>query len=119
MAAQVHLFKPGASVTCTAGADVTGGQLVEISGDREVSPAAAGSAKVFGVAATDAKADDAVLVLRGGIIPLVASAAVAAGARVKAAADGKAVTVGAGEAGIGLAVTAASGAGKSFQVALD
>lgn len=119
MADHIHLFKPGAAVTCTASADVTGGRLVEISGARTVAPASADSAKVFGAAAQDTKSGGDVLVLRGGVQELVASAAISAGARIKAAATGKVVTVGAGEAGIGLAITAASAADALIQVALD
>ena len=115
----IHLFAPGQSVTCVASADMTGGRLVEITGPRAVAHAAANSAKVFGTAATDAKSGDDVLVLRGGVQNLVASAEIVAGARVKPAADGKTVTVGAGEAGIGLALTAAAAADALLQVALD
>jgi hypothetical protein len=119
MADHIHLFKPGAAVTCAASADVTGGRLVEISGDREVQHAAAASAKVFGTAARDVKSGDDVLVLRGGIQELVASAAITVGARVAAAADGKVATVGADEPSVGLAVTAAAAADDLIQIALD
>lgn len=119
MADHIHLFKPGASVTCTASADVTGQRLVEITGARTVAHAAADSVKVFGAAARDTKSGEDVLVLRGGVQNLVASAAIAAGARIKAAASGKVVTVGAGEAGIGLALTAAAAADALIQIALD
>lgn len=119
MADHIHLFTPGASVTCTASADITGGRLVEISGARTVAHAAADSVKVFGVAAQDTKSGEDVLVLRGGVQNLVASAAIVAGARIKPAADGKVVTVSAGEAGIGLALTAAGAADALIQIALD
>lgn len=119
MADHIHLFKPGASVTFAASADVIGGRLVEVSGARTVAPAAADSVKVVGAAAQDAKNGADVLVLRGGVQNLVASAAIVAGARVKAAAGGKVVTVGAGEAGIGLALTAAGAADVLIQIALD
>lgn len=115
----IHLFVPGAAVTCRAGSDVIGGRLVEITGAREVGHAAAGSAKVFGVAARDTKEGDDVLVLRGGVQDLIASAGIVAGARVKAAASGKVVTVGAGEAGLGLAITDASAADAQLSIALD
>ncbi|PFG19867.1 capsid cement protein [Serinibacter salmoneus] len=117
MASHIHMFKPGAAVTCAAGADITGGQVVAISGDREVSPAGAASTAVFGVAATDVKDGEDVLVLRGGVQELVASAAIAAGARVAAAAGGKVAT--ATENTIGLAITAASAADDKLQIALD
>lgn len=119
MADHIHLFKPGASVTFAASADIVGGRLVDVSGARTVAPAAADSVKVVGAAAQDTKTGGDVLVLRGGVQNLVASAAITAGARVKAAADGKVVTVGAGEAGIGLALTAAGAADALIQIALD
>lgn len=119
MGSHIHYFKPGESITCETTADVIGGRLVEISGVRRVAHAAADSVKVFGAAANDTKTGDDVLVLRGGVQKLVASAAIVAGARVKAAAAGKVVTVGAGETGIGLAISAASAADQLIQIALD
>jgi len=89
MAGHVHLFDPGDPVTFTAEADVTGGQLVIITGDREVSPATAKSPAWVGVAAFDAKAGEKVTVLKGGVHRLTASGAITAGATVVAAADGK------------------------------
>ena len=119
MPSHIHLFNPGASVTCEATADVIGGRLVEITGPRRVAHASAGSVKVFGAAATDAKSGDDLLVLRGGVQKLVASAAITASARVKAAADGKVVTVAAGENGLGLAISTATAADQLIQIALD
>ncbi len=119
MSSHIHLFEPGAKITCEVTADVTGGRLVEITGARKVAHAQADSVKVFGTAATDTKSGGDVLVLRGGVQKLVASAAIVAGARVKAAAGGKVVTVGAGEAGIGLAISAATAADQLIQIALD
>lgn len=119
MADHIHLFKPGAAVTFEASADVIGGRLVEVTGARAVANASADSVKTVGAAAQDTKSGEDVLVLRGGIQNLVASAAIVAGARVKPAAAGKVVTVGAGEAGIGLALTAAGAADALLQVALD
>ncbi len=119
MADHIHLFEPGAKITCVAGADVIGGRLVEISGPREVSPAAASSTKVFGAAARDAKDGEDVLVLRGGVQNLVASAAITAGTRIKAAAGGKVQAVAAGETGNGLALTTTTAADQLVQVALD
>lgn len=119
MADHIHMFKPGAAVTCAASADVIGGRLVDISGPRTVANAAADSVKVFGAAAQDTKSGEDVLVLRGGVQKLVASAAITAGARVKPAATGKVVTVGAGEAGIGLALTTVTAADQLIQIALD
>ncbi|WZH36246.1 MAG: DUF2190 family protein [Microbacterium enclense] len=119
MTTHIHTFAPGASITCTASADVIGGRLVEITGPRAVAHTQAGSVKTFGAAGTDAKAGDDVLVLRGGVQKLVAGAAIAAGTRIKPAAAGKAVAVAAGENGIGLTITTTTAADQLIHVALD
>lgn len=89
MASQVHLFTPGASVTFTAAVDITGGQLVAVTGNRTVSPATAKTAAWIGSAAFDAKAGEKVTVLPGGVQRILASGAIAAGALVVAAGAGK------------------------------
>jgi hypothetical protein len=119
MADHIHLFEPGAKVTFAVSTAVIGGRLVEVSGPRTVAPAAADSAKVVGAAAQDTAVGDDVLVLRGGVQKLVCSAAITAGSRIKAAAAGKVVTVGAGERGNGLALTTTTAADQLVQVALD
>jgi hypothetical protein len=103
-------FKPGSAVTFSASADVTGGRLVAVSGNRTVAPAAADSATVAGVAGFDAVTGESVTVyLRpSGVHPLVASGVIAAGAKVIAAATGKIATVGAGVNPIGIALEAAT-----------
>lgn len=103
-------FKPGQAVTFTASADVTGGRLVEVTGNRTVGPAGADSADVVGVAGFDAKTGDAVTVYTraGGVHPLTASGAIVAGAKVSSAADGKIQTVGTTENPVGLALEAAA-----------
>ena len=50
MADYLPKFKPGQSVTFTASAEVIGGRLVVITGDRTVGPAGADSSAVVGVA---------------------------------------------------------------------
>ena len=119
MADHIHLFKPGTAITCAAGTAVIGGRLVQITGPRQVGPAAADSVSVFGTAAVDTEVGGDVLVLRGGVQNLTASAVITAGARVKAAADGKVVTVGTSEAGLGLALTTVTAADQPIQIALD
>ncbi|WP_420179680.1 capsid cement protein [Paenarthrobacter sp. TA1.8] len=89
MGQHVHLFQPGDPVTFTASADVTGGQLVVVTGNRTVGPAGANTVAWVGTAAFDAKAGDKVTVLKGGVQKIVASGAIAAGALVVAAAAGK------------------------------
>lgn len=86
-------FKPGADITVTASAAVTGGQLVEFTGDRRVGPAAAGSLVVCGVARQDAAVEGKVAVASGGVYPLTATGAIAAGQRVMAAAGGTVAAV--------------------------
>lgn len=105
MPSHIHLFKPGAAITCTASDDIIGGRLVEITGDREVAHAQGGSEAVFGVAATDAAAGESVLVLRGGVQNLIAVYTLPAGRRIISAGDGKVDAAAGGETGIGLAIT--------------
>ncbi|WP_221585563.1 DUF2190 family protein [Microbacterium sp. G2-8] len=76
---------PGAAITIVATADVTGGQIVTAAG----TPAGADATTVIGVAARDAASGDHVTVYSGGVQRLVASAAIAQGDLVKAAADGQ------------------------------
>lgn len=118
MAEYLPLFTPGQAVTFTASAAVTGGQLVEVTGDRAVAPAAADSPSVVGVAGYDAAAGDPVTVFAGGVQQLVASGAIAAGDRVAAAADGAVATLGVATNPVGTALTAAAD-GATVQIKLD
>ena len=106
MADYLPLFKPGAAVTFTASQDVTGGRVVEVTGDRTVAHAAEASTKVAGVAGHDASQGDLVVVYSGGIQRPVASGAVAAGDRVAPAADGTVATGTTGTIGLALAEAA-------------
>lgn len=103
-------FKPGQAVTFTASANVTGGRLVEVTGNRTVGPAGADAADVVGVAAFDALSGDTVTVYTraGGVHALTASGAIAAGAKVSSAAAGKIQTQGATTNPVGLALEAAA-----------
>jgi predicted RecA/RadA family phage recombinase len=88
-------FAPGTDVTFTASADITGGQLVAITGDLTVGPCGTASASAWrGVAANDAKSGEKVLVRSGGVVTLTASGAIAAGAPVVPAASGAVATIG-------------------------
>jgi len=90
----VHKFKPGESITFTAGGTITDGQLVTVSADRTViAGTAANGAKAIGSAATDASSGDEVLVLLGGVQRLIAASDITAGALVVAADDGKVAAV--------------------------
>jgi Uncharacterized conserved protein (DUF2190) len=111
-------FKPGQAVTFNVSADVVGGRLVAVTGNRSVGPAGADSAAVVGVAAFDVKTGEKVTVYTraGGVQRLTANGAIAAGAKVISAAAGKAATIGAGANPIGLALEAATTDGDVIDV---
>ena len=92
MADYLPLYKPGQSITSRTSAAVTGGQLLEVSGDGTVAPAGADSAKVVGVAAFDAASGDNVTIHCGGVQRLKASGAVTAGDLVVSGASGTVAT---------------------------
>lgn len=110
MADYLPKFKPGQAVTFTASADVTGGRLVAVTGNRTIGPAGADSAAVVGVAGFDAKAGERVTVFTraGGVQQLTANGAIAAGVKVSSAAAGKIQTLGTTANPIGLALEAAT-----------
>lgn len=93
MADYIPRFKPGEAITQTASAAITGGRLVAVSGSGTVATAAADSALVAGVAATDVAASgDKFLMFSlrgGGVHKLVASGAITAGAGVVSDTGGK------------------------------
>jgi predicted RecA/RadA family phage recombinase len=104
-------FTPGAAITCSASAAVTGGRLVVVTGNRLIGPADdTSSARVIGVAGFDAPAGESVTVYtRGsGVHPLTAGAAIAAGDKVTSAAAGKVATATAGVDVLGVALEAAT-----------
>lgn len=121
MADTIAKFYPGERKTFTvaAGQTVTGGQLVEATGDRICQPAAAASTKVVGVAERDASAAQKTVVGSDGVYMVTASGAVAAGDIIAAAAAGQAAAIGAGVFGakIGRALTAAAN-GVQFELQL-
>ncbi|MHA7145449.1 capsid cement protein [Arthrobacter sp. TmT3-37] len=96
----IRKFNPGAGVTFSAETDVVGGRLGAISGDRQISHAAAGSRSWFGVIAFDAKAGEDVTVYPGGVQSLEVVGTVAAGDLVIPAADGKVAPIGAADASL-------------------
>lgn len=107
--------------TYTAGATITGGQLLELTTAETVQPSSAAvSVDVVGVAAHDAASGALVTVwpLAGVTHEITASAAVAVGDNLAPAAAGKAAPIGAGAFGvlIGVATTAAAGDGVKFQM---
>lgn len=118
MSDYIPRHSPGTAVTFSASADVTGGRLVLASGTKTVAPATLDAANVVGVAAFDVKSGDPVTVFPRptGIHALVASAAIAAGAKVVAAATGKVATIGANANPIGIALEAAANDGDVIDV---
>lgn len=107
--AALTVFYPDADrVTGHATAAITGGQTVKVSASRadgeniKVAPAGA-SDVVFGVAGHDAAVGEKVTVVRCGVVNLTASAAITAGQRVQAAANGAVAPLSSGFA-IGIAV---------------
>ena len=76
-------------ITQTAGATLTGGQIVKLTGDNTVSPGTAG-APFAGIAGHDAKQGEPVVVHFLTVGFVVAAEKVVAGDYVKSGADGKA-----------------------------
>jgi hypothetical protein len=111
MAESTPAYLPGNSLTLTASAAITGGQLVAISGNKTVAPAGAGSAAWIGVAGNDAASGAKVTVFCGHVHEVASSGAIAAGANVISGAAGVVVTIGA-EADyskvVGIALSAAA-----------
>lgn len=111
MAEYSPLYDEGDSITRTASAAITGGQLVRVSGSGTVAPVSAASADWLGVAGFDVASGEPVTVYPGGIQRPVASGAITAGSTVEGAAGGKvaAHTNGTNDVNIvGLALTTAA-----------
>jgi hypothetical protein len=88
-------FQPGAAVTRTASTTITGGQVIEVTGNGTVGTAGADSTKVIGVAAHDAASGARVTVhgLVGQVHEVVATAGVTAGDGLATGAAGTVKTV--------------------------
>lgn len=103
------LFRPGRDITVLTTAAVTGKTFVDVSATRDASTGlikvatAAAGAKAIGVAVRDAAIGTTVAILRGGILPVTAGGAIAAGAEVEVGASGRAITLASGKA-VGKAV---------------
>lgn len=82
-------------ISMVASATITGGNVLEVTGNMTVGPAGAASTKVCGVAAYDAVSGASLTIYTEGVCDLVASGAISAGDKVVAAAAGKVATVGA------------------------
>lgn len=115
MADHLPKFNSGPAVTFTASAAITGGQVVEVTGDRTVGPGTAASTKAVGTAAHNAASGAKVVVhLPGPVDTAVSAAAILAGAKVEAAAAGKIQTATTGYV-LGIALTAATGADQTIE----
>jgi hypothetical protein len=100
--------------TWVAGAAITGGQLLAITADNTVSPAAGATLAIAGVAGHDAATGALVTVHTGGGVvheTQTTAAAVAAGALLQSAAGGLLAGGAAAGSDIGVAVRAVGGAG--------
>jgi len=86
-------YKHGASITRTASAAITGGQLLAVSGSGTVAPSGANATNWVGVAAQDAASGAGVTVLSGGVQRLTTSGTVTAGDIVVCAAAGAVSTL--------------------------
>lgn len=103
-------------VTFTATTAITGGSVVEVTGDRSVGTAGAASTKVVGTAGHDASVGDTVAVnISRCIDTVVAAGVIAAGDGVEAAAAGQVQKLASGTS-LGIALTAAGAAGVTVQV---
>ena len=106
MSNHVPKFQPGQVVTFTAEGAITGGQVVEVgTANRSVKVAAAGSTKAIGTAGFDVVDGESVAVHLGATVDTaVASATIAVGALVEAAASGQIRTATTGRV-LGIALT--------------
>lgn len=93
MAEYQPLYAPGDSITRTASAAITGGQLVYVSGSGSVAPTTGSTPSWVGVAANDANNGDNVMVFTDGIHRLTANGAITAGDQVVPAASGQVSTL--------------------------
>lgn len=130
----IAFFDPGDDLTGQATAAITGRTFVNVSGAKQagsqglandtlggsipVAPCGAG-AKALGIASYDAAIGAKVPIMRGHkVVPVVAGAAIAAGAEVESDATGRAVTLAAGRS-LGKCLNAPTAAGQIAIVALD
>lgn len=119
MAEYVPVFEPTTRVTKTAGAAITGGELVEVSAAQTVVKTAGATADWLGIATTDAASGAKVGIVSGSEQELVAGAAIAVGDTLIPAANGRVAPIGAGTnyaQVVGVALTAAGSAGTAVRV---
>ncbi len=109
MGAYEPKFLYGDTITGTASATITAGQVLVVSGSGTVGPAGADAANVVGVAAHDASTTAPTLNYfpRGKVHVSTASGGITAGARVNSGAAGTVASAAAGTGNIGIALTTA------------
>lgn len=108
MADYIPIFIPGEAITLTASAAITGGQLLSVSGNGTVAPAAAGAASWIGVAAFDAASGTRVTVYPRGVVhESTADSAITAADQLQTGATGKVKTLAAAAAATTADITAA------------
>ncbi|MGC5012523.1 hypothetical protein ACLQ2R_17305 [Streptosporangium sp. DT93] len=108
MADYLPIFLPGNTIALTASATITGGQLLAVTGNGTVGPAAAGSASFIGVAAGDAGSGGRVTVYpRGTLHEGTADGAITAADQLQAGATGKVKALAAAGAATSADITAA------------
>lgn len=110
-------FDEGSEVSFTASGTVTGGRLQAITGDRTIADSGA-DVSVVGVAGYDGVTGDLIPVFTrtGGVHRLVATGAIAAGAKVASDVNGQVKTNGAGTNPIGLALTHSTNPGDLIEI---
>lgn len=112
----VEVFKAGDDVTFTAGAAITGGQLLAVTGVNIVAPTSGATDAWIAVAVQDAVTGSLVGTTAGGVQELTCATGVTAGQTVVPAAGGAVAPLGAGTnyaQVVGLALTTAVAGAKA------
>lgn len=114
-------FAPGKDFTLTAGAAITGKQLLMVStaADNTVIPTSGVVSTWLGVARQDTASGDKVVVTRGGVQWLISSGAIVRGARVVPGAAGVVTTIGASDEDTAVGTALTTAANNLVLVAMD
>lgn len=135
----IPFYETADRLTAQASAAVTGKTFVTVSGNRTSGPSIPATAQVgasdpteggnyqvapptaagpvLGVAMWDAAVGEKVGVIRRGVVPVTANAAIAAGALVEVLATGRVITATAGRV-VGMCMSACSGPGVDAEILL-
>lgn len=121
MPTPTRVYAPGQDLTTVATGTIAPYRFVAVSANRSGGNLAVAHAtaagRALGVSTHDAISGETLTVARGGIVRVTTSAAIAAGAAIEIAADGKAVTATTGIV-VGTAVTGAA-SGALAEIAID